>query len=159
MKLLNYLLVLCATASAVAFAPAPANKIRSSGGQVAFMVPPHLNLLDTLGSMFSNFGKQAKASHILIGPKTMGEEEAKAKLTEIKAAVNDDPAKFAEYASQFSTCPSAKKGGDLGSFGPGMMVRDFDKICFNEAVGVVHGPVSTQFGEHLILITERTGDD
>jgi peptidyl-prolyl cis-trans isomerase C len=38
------------------------------------------------------------------------------------------------------------------------MVKDFDKVCFEEAVGVVHGPISTQFGEHLILITGRTGD-
>jgi peptidyl-prolyl cis-trans isomerase C len=40
-----------------------------------------------------------------------------------------------------------------------MMVKNFDQVCFNEAVGVVHGPISTQFGEHLILITERTGED
>jgi len=109
--------------------------------------------------MISNFGKKATASHILIGPKTMNQEDAKKKLTEIKAEVNDDPIKFAEMAAEFSTCPSAKKGGDLGSFGPGMMVKNFDTVCFEDEVGVVHGPVSTQFGEHLILITERTGED
>jgi peptidyl-prolyl cis-trans isomerase C len=58
-----------------------------------------------------------------------------------------------------SGCPSSKNGGSLGEFGPGMMVKNFDDVCFNEAVGVVHGPVSTQFGEHLILITQRTGED
>jgi peptidyl-prolyl cis-trans isomerase C len=38
------------------------------------------------------------------------------------------------------------------------MVRDFDEVVFNKEVGVVHGPISTQFGEHLILITERNGE-
>ena len=43
--------------------------------------------------------------------------------------------------------------------GPGMTVKAFDEVCFNEKVGVVHGPVSTQFAEHLILITKRTGEE
>jgi len=38
------------------------------------------------------------------------------------------------------------------------MVKNFDTVCFSEEVGIVHGPVSTQFGEHLILITKRTGE-
>lgn len=117
------------------------------------------NILDTFSSMFSNFGKKVTASHILIGPKTLPEAEAKAKLTEMKEQIDNDPVKFAEFAGEFSTCPSAKKGGDLGSFGPGMMVKNFDQVCFSEEVGVVHGPISTQFGEHLILITERTGEE
>ncbi len=45
--------------------------------------------------------------------------------------------------------------GDLGEFGPGQMVREFNDVCFNEAVGVVHGPVKTQFGYHLIEVTKR----
>uniref|UniRef100_A0A7S4NHV5 Peptidyl-prolyl cis-trans isomerase n=1 Tax=Odontella aurita TaxID=265563 RepID=A0A7S4NHV5_9STRA len=116
------------------------------------------NLFDSIGSMVQNFGKKATASHILIGPKTMGEAEAKEKLLELKAEIDNDPIKFADFASEFSTCPSSKKGGSLGSFGPGMMVKSFDSVCFDEEVGVVHGPISTQFGEHLILITDRTGD-
>ena len=56
---------------------------------------------------------------------------------------------------QFSECPSASKGGNLGTFKPGMMVKEFDKVCFSEEVGKVHGPVETQFGSHLILITRR----
>lgn len=67
--------------------------------------------------------------------------------------------KFAEVAKQVSECSSSAQGGDLGEFGPGRMVVNFDKVCFNEDVGVVHGPISTQFGEHLILITKRTGED
>ena len=77
------------------------------------------------------------------------------KLTEIKAEVDNDPEKFAAAAREWSGCPSSKNGGDLGEFGPGMMVKNIDAVCFNEEVGVVHGPISTQFGEHLILITQR----
>jgi hypothetical protein len=44
----------------------------------------------------------------------------------------------------------SRQGGDLGAFGPGMMVPEFDRVVFNEAVGVVHGPVKTQFGYHLL---------
>ena len=116
----------------------------------------HYNLIDTLSSVYNNWGKKATASHILFRPSQFPEAEARVKLTEIKAEVGNDPAKFAEAAREWSGCPSSKNGGDLGEFGPGMMVKDFDTVCFNEEVGVVHGPISTQFGEHLILITKRT---
>ena len=46
-------------------------------------------------------------------------------------------------------------GGSLGSFSPKQMVPEFDKVVFNEAVGVIHGPIKTQFGSHLILIESR----
>ena len=65
-------------------------------------------------------------------------------------------ADFAELAKEYSQCPSGRRGGDLGSFGPGQMVPEFDRVCFNEAVGVVHGPVKTQFGYHLVEVTERS---
>ena len=59
-----------------------------------------------------------------------------------------------------SECPSATRGGNLGTFKPGMMVKEFDKVVFEKEVGVVHGPVETQFGSHLILITRRyEGED
>ena len=63
---------------------------------------------------------------------------------------------FAEVAKEHSSCPSSRQGGDLGSFGPGQMVPEFDKVVFNDEVGQVHGPVKTQFGYHLLEITERT---
>jgi len=63
---------------------------------------------------------------------------------------------MADLAKQHSSCPSGNSGGDLGSFGPGMMVPEFDAVCFNEEVGVVHGPVKTQFGYHLLEVTERS---
>ena len=62
---------------------------------------------------------------------------------------------FAEMAKKFSLCPSGKKGGDLGEFTPGMMVKEFDKVVFKEKVGDVHGPIKTNFGYHLIQILER----
>jgi peptidyl-prolyl cis-trans isomerase C len=64
-------------------------------------------------------------------------------------------ADFAELAEKHSECPSGKRGGDLGEFSPGQMVKEFDEVVFNEAVGEVHGPVQTQFGFHLIEITNR----
>jgi len=69
----------------------------------------------------------------------------------------EEGAEFEALARTHSKCPSGRQGGDLGSFRPGMMVEAFDKICFTEEVGKVHGPVRTQFGYHLILITERSG--
>jgi len=59
-------------------------------------------------------------------------------------------------AKEHSTCPSGKSGGDLGSFGKGQMVPEFDAVIFSEELNVVHGPVQTQFGYHLIEITSRT---
>lgn len=90
----------------------------------------------------------ARASHILV------EEEAVAQ--ELKQRLASDSATFEELAQEFSTCPSGRKGGDLGTFKPGQMVRPFSDVVFNDELGVVHGPVKTQFGHHLILITERS---
>ena len=118
------------------------------------------NIIDSAQSFFGNFGKKVTASHILIGPRTWtSEEDAREQLAQLKAEIGNDPEKFAAAAEQISQCPSAKNGGDLGEFGPAQMVVNFDKVCFNEEVGVVHGPISTQFGEHLILITSRTGEE
>jgi len=64
-------------------------------------------------------------------------------------------ADFAALAKKHSTCPSGQRGGDLGSFSRGQMVPEFDKVCFQEEVGVVHGPVKTQFGFHLVEVTRR----
>jgi peptidyl-prolyl cis-trans isomerase C len=64
-----------------------------------------------------------------------------------------------ELASEHSTCPSGKNGGSLGEFSPGQMVKEFNDVVFTTGkVGQVEGPVKTQFGYHLILITRR-GDE
>lgn len=65
-------------------------------------------------------------------------------------------ADFGDLAKQHSTCPSSRNGGDLGEFGPGQMVPEFDEVIWKESVGDVHGPVKTAFGYHLIEIVSRT---
>ncbi len=88
----------------------------------------------------------ASARHILVAT-----EQA---CNDLKSEIQDG-ADFATLAAEHSTCPSGKQGGDLGQFGPGMMVKEFDEVVFSRALGEVHGPVKTQFGYHLIEITER----
>jgi len=62
---------------------------------------------------------------------------------------------FGELARKHSKCPSGAQGGALGTFGPGQMVREFDEVVFSAPVGVVQGPVKTQFGYHLVEVTHR----
>ena len=88
----------------------------------------------------------ATARHILVST-----EE---KCNELKALI-DNGEDFGEVAKANSSCPSSRDGGDLGKFGPGAMVPEFDKVIFSGDVGVVYGPVQTQFGYHLIDITGR----
>ena len=90
----------------------------------------------------------AKASHILV--------KEKQKCEQIKKQLHHDGADFAEMAKKHSTCPSGKRGGDLDTFGPGQMVKEFNDVVFNEPTNEVHGCVRTQFGYHLILVKERT---
>ena len=98
--------------------------------------------------------KSASASHILVkGP------DATKFLTKLKGEISsskDIPNKFAELAAKHSSCPSAKSGGSLGTFKQGQMVPAFDRVVFSESVGVVHGPINTPFGSHLILIDKRS---
>ncbi|MGK0168450.1 MAG: peptidyl-prolyl cis-trans isomerase C, partial [Gammaproteobacteria bacterium] len=63
---------------------------------------------------------------------------------------------FAAIAKEHSSCPSSRQGGDLGQFGPGQMVKAFDEVVFSADVGVVQGPVKTEFGYHLLEVTSRT---
>ncbi len=89
----------------------------------------------------------ARARHILVSS-----QEACDKLKE----QIEGGADFEEVAKEHSTCPSGQSGGDLGEFSPGQMVPEFDQVVFSEEVGKVHGPVKTDFGYHLIEITNRT---
>ena len=88
----------------------------------------------------------ARARHILV----KSEESCTSLKAEIEAGAD-----FSAVAKQHSQCPSAQQGGDLGEFGPGQMVPEFDTVVFNEEVGKVHGPIKTQFGYHLVEITNR----
>lgn len=62
---------------------------------------------------------------------------------------------FGDIAKEFSSCPSKAQGGDLGQFGPGMMVKEFDEVVFSADVNSLQGPVKTQFGYHLLEVTSR----
>ena len=90
---------------------------------------------------------QATARHILVKSKEACEDLKK----KIEGGTD-----FGDMAKEHSECPSGRDGGNLGSFGPGQMVPEFDTVVFNEEVGAVHGPVQTSFGYHLIEITSRS---
>ncbi len=90
---------------------------------------------------------RASARHILVPT-----EEA---CQDLKSRIENGD-EFAELAREHSKCPSGKEGGDLGEFGPGQMVREFDDVVFKKDLGSVHGPIKTEFGYHLIEITQRT---
>ena len=90
----------------------------------------------------------ASARHILV--------EDEAFCNELKAKIASGESTFEALAQEHSKCPSGASGGALGSFGQGQMVPEFDKVVFNDEVGVVHGPVQTQFGYHLLEVTERS---
>lgn len=85
------------------------------------------------------------ASHILV--KT--EQEALALLTYMRQGKS-----FEELAKERSLCPSGKKGGILGWFGRGQMVKEFENAAFSGRRGQIMGPVKTQFGWHLIRIND-----
>jgi peptidyl-prolyl cis-trans isomerase C len=89
---------------------------------------------------------QASARHILVS--------SEEKCNELKAAI-ENGADFAEVARDNSSCPSKRDGGNLGTFGRGQMVPEFDAVVFSAPVNVVQGPVKTQFGYHLLEVTSR----
>jgi len=89
---------------------------------------------------------KASARHILVN--------TEAECLDLKAKIEGGE-DFAALAKEHSKCPSGKAGGDLGEFGPGQMVPEFDAVVFNEEIGKVHGPVKTQFGYHLLEVRKR----
>lgn len=88
----------------------------------------------------------AQAKHILV--------DSEAKANEIKEMIAKEELSFEDAAMKYSTCPSKEQGGDLGPFNPGQMVKEFDEAVFTGTVGELAGPVKTQFGYHLIVVTE-----
>lgn len=89
---------------------------------------------------------KASARHILV--------DTEDKCLELKKEIESGK-DFAEVAREHSQCPSGKRGGDLGQFSPGQMVKEFDEVVFTAELHCVHGPVKTQFGYHLLEITNR----
>ena len=93
--------------------------------------------------------KKVQARHILVGSKELADE--------IKKKI-DDGEEFSKLAEEFSECPSKKRGGDLGWFGKGAMVRPFEVAAFSADEGEIVGPVKTEFGYHIIYVYEVQDD-
>ena len=89
---------------------------------------------------------RASARHILVASEDQ--------CNSLKQQISEG-ADFADLAKQHSTCPSGRQGGDLGEFGPGQMVPEFDTVVFSAPIKEVQGPVKTQFGYHLLEVTAR----
>ena len=89
---------------------------------------------------------QASARHILV--------ESEQACQDLINQINEG-AEFAALAAEHSKCPSGRDGGNLGTFSPGQMVKPFDDAVFNGEVGAVQGPVKTDFGFHVLQVTER----
>ncbi len=89
----------------------------------------------------------ASARHILV--------ETEAECLQLKERIESGE-DFADVAKAHSSCPSKAQGGDLGQFGPGMMVKEFDEVVFSADVNTLQGPVKTQFGYHLLEVTSRS---
>jgi peptidyl-prolyl cis-trans isomerase C len=89
----------------------------------------------------------ARARHILVDT----EQECNDLIEKIKGGVD-----FAEMAKAHSECPSKANGGDLGQFSEGQMVKEFNDVVFSADIGEIVGPVQTQFGYHIIEVTERS---
>lgn len=90
--------------------------------------------------------ERVKASHILVDTK----ETADDILEEINGGLS-----FGEAATKYSKCPSSERGGDLGFFGRGQMVPEFEMASFEMGLGEISQPVQTQFGYHIIQLTEK----
>ena len=89
---------------------------------------------------------QVTARHILV-PTLAEAMTARERITDL----NED---FSQVAKELSKCPSGQQGGNLGTFGKGMMVKPFEDAAFELEVGKVSLPVQTQFGYHLIQRTQ-----
>ena len=103
-------------------------------------------------------GETRQASHILIAADKAAGDDAKKKarvqIEQIHAELKKNPAAFAELAKKHSQDPgSAAKGGDLGTFGRGMMVKAFDDAVFSLKPGEISAPVETEYGYHIIRVT------
>lgn len=103
--------------------------------------------------------EQVRASHILIkvdpGADEAKKAEARTKIESLQAKLKNGE-DFGALAKEYSEGPSGPKGGDLGFFGRGQMVKPFEETAFTMKPGQVSGMVETRFGYHLIMVIERT---
>ena len=94
-------------------------------------------------------GETVNADHILV--------DSEAKALEILAKIESGEMTFGDAAKEFSSCPSGQRGGNLGDFGRGQMVPEFDKAVFELNEGeITKTPVQTQFGYHLIKLNSKS---
>ena len=100
----------------------------------------------TISTAFGYEFREVRAEHILV------QTEAQAIVLESKIKNGES---FEALAKQYSMCPSGRQGGDLGYFGRGQMVPEFDNAAFNMAIGEVSEPVKTQFGWHIIKVLDK----
>lgn len=100
-----------------------------------------------LGAKMSNDFTQVRAEHILV--------ETENEASDIKTQIEDKKITFEDAAKKYSKCPSKANGGDLGYFGRGMMVKEFEDAAFDAPAGSVTDPVKTQFGWHLIKVIDK----
>ena len=90
---------------------------------------------------------QATARHILLNNEKLARK--------LKKEIISNEITFEKAAKKFSKCPSSKRGGNLGTFQKGDMVKEFDNVIFSQDLNKIHGPIKTQFGFHLIEIMAR----
>ena len=103
--------------------------------------------------------EERSASHILVAIKEgVDKEAAKAKAEKVLSEVKAAPGKFADLAKQYSDDPgSARKGGDLGFFGRGTMVKPFEEAVFSQKEGEISGLVESEYGFHIVKVTGAKG--
>lgn len=92
-------------------------------------------------------GETVSAKHILV--------DSEEKCQEILATITSGEKIFEDAAKEFSSCPSGQRGGDLGEFGKGQMVKEFEDAAFAAEIGQVVGPIQSQFGYHLIKVEKK----
>lgn len=93
--------------------------------------------------------EKVRASHILVD----SEEKAKDIIKEIEGGKS-----FEDAAKEYSSCPSKEKGGDLGEFGKGQMVGEFEEAAFNLDINTLSQPVKTNFGYHIIKVVGKVAE-
>lgn len=108
--------------------------------------------------------KEIDVSHILLsvpdGANASQKAQIKAKAAQVLTQVKANPAKFAQLAKEYSQDPgSAEKGGDLGYFGRGVMVKPFESAAFAMKVGEISSLVETQYGYHILKLNAVKGDN
>jgi len=171
--ILSFVTVVLQCSPVVAFSQAPATTRQATLQRVGDdNMALGMGLFDGIAKAFSNTDfkpqdQRVRASHILIKGDDIDLVFGKIKglMAEINDRTQQEPHKllpiFSELACRDSECSSAAQGGDLGMFGRGKMVKEFDAALFPEddaaapPAGAVLGPIVSDFGMHIVLVTQR----